>query len=230
MVVGLIVSMAATGSIGNILSGLVLQSTKPFDVGDRVRVSEDTIGDVLDLGILFTRVRDLDGQVHDIPNNNILASEIVNFSRAVKTAEFSLPIDVTLGYDIRPKKARKLMRLAATSTPGVLKEPQPMVFVKAFHNHAVEYRLRAYLDTTQNMMYIRSNVMENMMELFNQEGYEILSPLFHVKREGSIPSREELEARDTAPEQEEKSAPEGLSMFDNLPDSSDGGAGDNKPQ
>jgi small-conductance mechanosensitive channel len=214
MIVGLIVSMAATGSIGNILSGLVLQSTKPYDVGD---VADDTIGDVLDLGIMFTKIRDLEGRQIDIPNNNILQSDITNYTRVAKVSEFAMPIDVALGYDVPPKKARRLMRMAAAATPGVLKDPQPMVIVTQFDDHAVEYRLRAYTKTPQNMLYIRSMVMENMMELFESEGYEILSPLYHVKREGGAPTAEELAGRASAPHTREKSAPEALSMFDDIP-------------
>ena len=60
-------------------------------------------------------------------------------------------------------------------------------------------------------------VMENMMELFESEGYEILSPLYHVKREGGAPTAEELAGRASAPHTREKSAPEALSMFDDIP-------------
>lgn len=124
MIVGLVVSFAATGSIGNMLSGLVLVSIRPFNVGDRVEITGGTIGYVENLGIMFTRIKDLEGRQLEIPNNNILASSITNFTRSAKDG-YAVSVDVTLGYGIHPKTVRSLMKRAALTSPGVLKDPTP---------------------------------------------------------------------------------------------------------
>jgi len=185
MIVGLVVSFAATGSIGNMLSGLVLISMKPFEVGDRVQLGDSMIGDVENIGIMFTRIRDLEGRLLEIPNNNILQNNLANFSASARGGGFAVFVDSTLGYDIAPKKARELMIKASLMTPGVLIVPAPYVLVRSFMNHCVEYRLRAFTDNPRNMASIRSTVMENMMDLFHGEGLEIMSPLtvFELHRE-----------------------------------------------
>lgn len=216
MIVGLVVSFAATGSIGNLLSGLVLLFMKPFEVGDRIKVGEDILGDVSYVGIMFTRIRDLDSELLEIPNNNILATTIINYTRAAKEGGFAVVIDLTLGYEINPKRVRTLLKRASSSTKGVLKDPSPKVVVQEFHNHAVEYRLRAYIDKPQNMIHIRSAVMESILEMFNQEGLEVLSPLYHIKREGTPPSGEELKARNDDKHDEMEIATNGFSMFDQI--------------
>ncbi|MGA1822652.1 MAG: carboxypeptidase regulatory-like domain-containing protein [Thermoplasmatota archaeon] len=216
MIVGLVVSFAATGSIGNLLSGLVLLFMKPFEVGDRIKIGEDILGDVSYVGIMFTRIKDLDSELLEIPNNNILATTIINYTRAAQEGGFAVVIDLTLGYEINPKIVRTLLKRAASSTKGVLKDPSPRVITRAFHNHAVEYRLRAYIDNPQNMMHIRSSVMESILEVFNQEGLEVLSPLYHIKREGKTPTREEMNSRNEDLHNEVEVATEGFSMFDQL--------------
>jgi small-conductance mechanosensitive channel len=215
MIVGLVVSFAATGSIGNMLSGLVLVSIRPFNVGDRVEVTGGMIGYVENMGVMFTRIRDLEGRVNEIPNNNILSTQITNYTQSAKDG-YAVVVDVTLGYEIHPKKVRSLMKRAALTSPGVLKDPTPKVLVRSFHNHAVEYRLRAYVNDPQNMLFIRSSVMESMLIIFHEEGLEILSPLYHVKRDGVNPTCDELSERSRPPSDNNREDVSGLSMFDSL--------------
>lgn len=214
MIIGFVVSFAATGSIGNMLSGLVIMSMKPFEAGDRVNIGEQTIGDIVYMGLMFTRVRDLEGRLIEIPNNNILANNITNFSRSASEGSYAVFVDVTLGYDINPKMAKTLMKQAAMATSGVLDDPPPHVLLRAFHNHAVEYRLRAFINEPHRMLFIRSAVMENMLEMFHQNGLEILSPLFHVKREGRDPTSEQLSGRTVLKKLFDDSSAQTLSMFD----------------
>ncbi|MDG6225617.1 MAG: mechanosensitive ion channel [Candidatus Thermoplasmatota archaeon] len=216
MIIGLVVSFAATGSIGNMLSGLVIMSMKPFDTGDRVNIGERTLGDIVYMGLMFTRVRDLEGRLIEIPNNNVLANNITNFSRTASEGSYAVFVDVTLGYEIHPKRAKTLMKHAAMATSGVLDDPPPHVLLRAFHDHAVEYRLRAFINEPHRMLFIRSSVMENMLDMFHQNGLEILSPLYHVKREGRDPTHEQLEARTQWTREQGDSSAQTLSMFDGL--------------
>ncbi len=213
MIVGLVFSFAATGSIGNILSGLVLITMRPFEVNDRVQVG-NFIGDVQAIGIMFTRIKDLEGRITEVPNNNVLQNNIVNFTVSGKEGGFAVYVDVTLGYDIPPKRVRALMKQAALATPGVVKNPSPRVLLREFQNHAVEYRLRAYVTDPSNMMFVRSGVMENMMTMFHGEGLEILSPLYHVKREGTVPPSPH--GQDGESSREAQTISTGLSMFDTI--------------
>ncbi len=216
MIVGLVVSFAATGSIGNMLSGLVLVSMKPFDIGDRIEVMNGLVGDVMSTGVMFTRIKDLEGRLIEIPNNNVLMNNITNFSRSASDGGYAVFVDVTLGYDIHPKKVRSLLKRAALTSPGVMKDPTPSVIVSSFENHAVAYRIRAYVEDPKNMMFIRSSVMESMLVIFHQEGLEILSPLYHVKRDGKSPTVEELSDRSTPPSEDNMEIASGLTMFDDI--------------
>jgi small-conductance mechanosensitive channel len=176
----------------------------------------ETIGFVEKIGIMFTTIKDLENRYIEIPNNNVLAMNIMNFSRSANEGGYAVVIDVSLGYDIHPKTARSLMKRAAQTSPGVLKEPSPRVIVKELLDNAVLYRLRAYVDNPQNMLFIRSSVMESMLVIFHQEGLEILSPQQHVKREGKCPTSEELVKRSLVEREENESAASGLTMFDSL--------------
>ncbi|MBN1539082.1 MAG: mechanosensitive ion channel [Candidatus Thermoplasmatota archaeon] len=215
MIVGLVVSFAATGSIGNMLSGLVLISMRPFEVGDRIMI-EETIGTVQKIGIMFTTLKDLEERLIEIPNNNILSTRITNFTRSAADEGFAVVVDVGLGYDLSPKTIRPLLKRAALTSPGVQKEPVPKVIVREFQDHCVVYRLRAYINDPQKMLFIRSSVMESILMIFHEEGLEVMSPLQHIKVEGRRPTREELMSRAHPEQKIEEAAAGGLLMFDSI--------------
>ncbi len=217
MIIGLVVSFAATGSIGNMLSGLVLMSMKPFDVGDRVMVG-DMIGFVQKIGIMFTTIKDLENRIIEIPNNNILANNIMNFTRSAKEGGYAVVIDVGLGYDISPKTVRPLLKRAALTSPGVIKDQVPKVLVREFLDHAVVYRLRAYVDDPTNMLFIRSSVMESVLMIFHEEGLQVMSPLQLVKFDSDQPSCDDLMKRAHPENKKDEATGEGLTMFDSLGD------------
>ncbi|MCD6383288.1 MAG: mechanosensitive ion channel [Thermoplasmata archaeon] len=187
--VGLIVAMAATGSIGNILSGLVLQSTKPYEIGDRAKVARDLLGDIESTSLFFTRIRTLNNEVVTVPNNYVLSDEIVNYSRSKVVG---IEIRLSIGYDVSPKVVRKLLKEAALSTQGVLSKPKPQALAENFQDHAISYLLRAFTDLPKSIPYIRSKIIENVYDSFYSRGIEILSPGYFVKREGVFPSKDEI--------------------------------------
>jgi len=207
MIVGFVISMAATGSIGNALSGLVLYGFKPIEKGDRVTLTlsggDSFTGDVENIDLMFTTVRDLEDQVVKVPNNIVMGHNLINHTKSEKPG-FAVVVDVTLGYDVPAEKAKDLMRTSALETPGVLEDPKPSVLLTHFHNHAIEYRLRGFINNAKAMYPIRSGIMRNMQKNFAQHGIEILSPLYHIKREEPKPTREDITKVFTAVEEADK--------------------------
>ncbi len=188
---GIVVAMVATGSIGNILSGMVLQSMKPFEVGDRVKIAEYT-GDVEEMTLVFTRIRTLSNEVVDVPNNNVLAQEIFNY-----TAAETVTIDVTagIGYEVPVELVRKLMLEGAVATDEVLKEPAPVCLATDFGDYAINYVLKAATDRPTDIPMIRSKLIENVQRSFYEAGVEILSPMYIVRRGEEPPDAVEVRRR-----------------------------------
>jgi small-conductance mechanosensitive channel len=218
---GMIVAMAATGSIGNILSGLVLQSTKPYDKGHRVKVTGDLIGDVEEISLLFTRLRTLNNELVEIPNNQIMSSEIMNYTRSEVVA---IEVRVSIGYDIPAKLVHELLENGAKATKDILKDPKPFSLTVNFGDNAIEYLLRAYTNKTKLLPSVRSRLLYNVQENFYDAGVEILTPWQLVKREDIIPDPKQVTERyekmkrhkDSQRKEDEEAASEGMKMFDGV--------------
>jgi small-conductance mechanosensitive channel len=171
--IGLVVSFAATGSIGNALSGLVVMSWRPFKEADRVEVGGGVYGDVLEVDVMFTRIKTVKNEIVHVPNSQILSNKIVNYSALGKVI---VHYQVTIGYDVPRKLVERLLLAASGKTEGPLQEPEHFVLVRDLDNYFVSYEINAYTDQPNHLVTIYSNLMKNALDAFAEAGVEILSP------------------------------------------------------
>jgi small-conductance mechanosensitive channel len=188
LIIGIVVAMAATGSIGNILSGLVLNAFRPYADGDRVKIG-DTIGDIVDTNLVFVRIKTLNGELVNIPNNTVIADKIYNFS---KSGAFAVNVDVGIGYNVPSEHVKKFLIEAARDTKDIEEDPRPFVIITNLGDYAITYKLRAYTTNAKAMFKVRSNLMANVQKEFYSHGVEILSPWYLVRRDEKIPSHEQV--------------------------------------
>ncbi len=187
IVIGFVVSMAATGSLGNILTSFVLNAFRPYEVGDRVKIG-NIIGDVESTNLAFVRLRTLNGEIVDIPNNNVISGEIYNYQ---KSGAFAVNVEVGIGYTVPSETVKKFLVEAARETKDILDDPRPYVIITKMGDYAINYLLRAYTDNAKIMFRVRSNLMANVQEEFYSHGVEILSPWYLVRRDEKIPTEKE---------------------------------------
>jgi hypothetical protein len=71
-----------------------------------------------------------------------------------------------------------MLLLAAARTDGVLPEPAPVVFETAFSDFYIEYELVAYGASTVSRAAVLSRLHEQILDIFNEHGVQIMSPHF----------------------------------------------------
>ena len=182
---GLLVSIGSGSAVANAVSGIILIYMRPFSLGDRVRIGE-TIGDVVELNLLTTRIRTTKNVRVTVPNNNILSGQIANFTAKARTRELILHTSITIGYDVPWQQVHDLLISAAKATEYVLESPEPFVLQKALHDFYVEYEINAYTDKPQSMPTIYSDLHRNIQVAFDAAEVEIMSPHGRMSRE-SVP-------------------------------------------
>ena len=79
-VVGLALSLSVQNILSNLFSGLTLLITKPFASGDFVEVAGKT-GIVKTIGLFYTQLDTLDNIAVSIPNSDVTAASVLNYSR-----------------------------------------------------------------------------------------------------------------------------------------------------
>jgi len=177
VLLGLMVSVGASGIVGQAASGLILMYTRTYRPGEYVRVA-DSEGTVVALGMFTTRVRTGMGEELTLPNSMVLASVTRNYSRTVKGAGFIVDAAVTIGYDAPWRQVHAMLIEAAQRTEGALADPAPRVFQTALSDFYVEYRLvcQAIPTEAHPRAEVMSTLHANIQDIFNEHGVQIMSP------------------------------------------------------
>jgi small-conductance mechanosensitive channel len=177
VIMGLMVSIGASGLVGQIASGVILVYTRAVGLGEYVKVQECQ-GTVTELGLFVTRLRTGMGEEIALPNALVLGSVIHNFSRASKGRGFVLDATVTIGYDTPWRQVHAMLLAAAGHIPSILRDPAPYVMQTALCDFYVEYRLVVYADSDQPAARARiaSDLNANIQDEFNRHGVQIMSP------------------------------------------------------
>jgi small-conductance mechanosensitive channel len=177
VLVGLMVSIGASGVIGQAASGLILMYTRTYRPGEYVRVNEHE-GTIVELGMFTSRLRTGLGEELTLPNALVLASVTRNYSRTVKGRGFILDTTVTIGYDAPWRQVHAMLIEAARRTAGVLADPPPRVFQTALQDFYVEYRLvcQAIPSGPLPRAEVLSVLHANVQDVFNEHGVQIMSP------------------------------------------------------
>ncbi len=184
---GILFSLGSSGAVANFVSGIILTYSRAFIIGDRVQIA-DTVGDVIEKTLLVTRVNTPKNVVVTIPNAMVLGSHIANFSgssRHETTPPLVLHTTITLGYDLPWPKVHEALVAAARATELILVDPPPFVLQTSLDDFYVSYELNAYTETPEQIPRIYSDLHQNIQDICNESGFEILSPHYRAVRDGN---------------------------------------------
>lgn len=182
---GLLFTFGSSGSLSNIISGLVLTYTRAFKLGDRVKIGE-IIGDVIEKSLLVTRIQTTKNEIISIPNTNVMNSHTTNFSSEVRDGKLlTLYTSVSIGYDVPWMQVQQLLIDAAIETSHIEKEPLPFVLKTSLDDFYISYQINAYTKAPNLQNLIYSNLHGNIIDKFNKANVEILSPHYNAIRDGN---------------------------------------------
>lgn len=172
-----VLGLFTSSVLGNVLAYTVLNGSQEFKTGDRVQIGE-SYGDIVEVGIFFTRIKTIKDEVISIPNLTVMTKELKNFS-ALK--EVLIYVSVSLGYDVDKDQAKKLLIESAEKTSGIVtaSDKKPFVLLRDLGNYSITYEINAYTDRPNSLVTIKSELIDNILSEFKKSDIEILSP-FHV--------------------------------------------------
>jgi small-conductance mechanosensitive channel len=166
--VAMITVIFITTPFKNSISGIMLMTTEPYNVGDRVMLLDSTVCDIVRMGLMLTIVKTRNGEMLQIPNNEILAHRMVNYTRA---EYLRVAVRVELAQEMDRKKAEDLLLKAAYETDGIINtNPHPEVLVKGVKPDGIVYELAGHIRNFQKEDKIRSSLMMRVHDILRKEG------------------------------------------------------------
>src|SRR5262245_33836048 len=184
------VSIAATGGLLTAVIGFALQSTianvfagvaLPFEgevaIGDWIRVGEH-VGRVREIKWRATTIVTRDGDVVVVPNNQLLTTDVTNYSRP--TPAHRMTIKVGVHYRHPPNDVKAVLLDAVRGVPGVLANPEPDAAPLEFGDNALVYRLRYWIDDFTDEVTNDGEVRTRVWYATRRGGLELPNPTVTV--------------------------------------------------
>ncbi|NLM86155.1 MAG: mechanosensitive ion channel family protein [Clostridiales bacterium] len=142
---GLAIGLALQGSLSNFAGGLMILFFKPFKVGDFIK-TDNADGTVLNISIMYTTLKTLDGKKVVIPNAMLSNGVVTDFSW-FPTRRIDISFTTTLLTD--SKQVCRLLEDVANAHEDVLKDPLPAASLDDFQNGTLSFTLRCWAQTSK---------------------------------------------------------------------------------
>ncbi len=181
---GVMFTFGSSGSLSNVIAGLVLTYMRAFKIGDRVKIGDIT-GDIIEKSLLVTRIRTIKNEIISIPNSNVMSSHTINYSSDASNKGLIMHTTVTIGYDVPWKNMHQALIDAAMRTEHLMQEPKPFVLQISLDDFYVSYQINAYTREPNKQAAIYSQLHQNIQDCCNEAGIEILSPHYRAARDGN---------------------------------------------
>jgi len=139
--VGLGAGLAVQGLLSNYSAGLAIILTRPFVVGDTIKV-QGVAGLVKEVKLSSTVLSNEDNELITIPNKHIVG-EIIHNSQS----DSILELTVGVAYDSDLEQAVSVVRDALKGIDGLSEERDPQVGIDEFGDSSVNIAIRAWAKT-----------------------------------------------------------------------------------
>ncbi|MGY6744562.1 MAG: mechanosensitive ion channel domain-containing protein [Cecembia sp.] len=165
--------------VNNLVSGVILAFEKPIQIGDTVQVG-NIEGIVRDIGIRASKIKNWDGAEVIIPNGDLLAQSLTNWTLSDKQRRVELLIGVSYNSDM--DLVTQLIQ-KQLEVEGILNSPPSRVLLQTFADNSVNFRVLFWVEDIDVWVTIRDTVMRGIFKSFKEHGVEIPFPQrdLHVK-------------------------------------------------
>lgn len=158
----------------NFISGFILVMDRSIRPGDVITIGT-SFGWVQELNARYVVVRNRDGVDTLIPNENLITSEVINWSYADTSVRLKVPVQIS--YNDDPAQAMALMVEVARNNQRVEKEPGPVTRLMSFGDSGLDLELRVWIkDPQEGINNIRSELNLGIWDAFKKAKITIPYP------------------------------------------------------
>jgi small-conductance mechanosensitive channel len=179
-----IVGFASQQAFSNIVSGIFLVIFKPIRVGDRVKVGSSHSGDVEDITLRHTIIKDFENRRIVIPNSVISNETIINSTLHDEKVCVFLEFNISFDSDI--DKALQLMQQEASQHPLCIDNrteeekkkgiPKVVTLVLDITEFAVRIRGYVWANNPSEGFDMKCDLLKLVKQKFDKESIEIPYP------------------------------------------------------
>ena len=168
----IIVGLALQSTLSDVFSGIVLNTTKPYQLDDWISI-DGTEGRVIDIDWRATRLQTSQGSMAVIPNSLAAKAKIINFSRPSDI--FGVSISLQLSPHARPQTVIDALERAMQGCRYLLSKPAPCVALKGSSATGVEYEISGFVVSMDQKRMVRNLLFDLAFRHLQASGVSLLS-------------------------------------------------------
>lgn len=169
-----VATFAAQQALSNVISGFILAFSKPYNVNDKIRVSQGNSviaeGIVTDITLRHTIINQYNEESCIVPNSVMDSAVITNTNYTENIGNF---MEITVGYDSDIPKAMELMKRICSGNMLTLNTMENKVFVKGYSADGVILKTTVWTKNLDDSFQACSEIRLALVQEYLNHGIEI---------------------------------------------------------
>ncbi|WP_237267406.1 mechanosensitive ion channel family protein [Tenacibaculum todarodis] len=197
-ILAVIIGVASQEALANLVGGFFIIIFKPFQVHDVIKISNEMVGEVTDITLRHTVIRNYENKMIVIPNAIINKEKVINYNLGeLKCCQW---VEIGISYDSDISLAKHIIREECESHPNLIDNRSELdkynnvkkviIRVISLGDSAVTIRAWAWAADFPSAFVLKCDVYESIKNRFDKEGIEIPFPhrtlVFKNKNEQEI--------------------------------------------
>jgi small-conductance mechanosensitive channel len=142
-------------------------------VGDIVEIGGKW-AEIKRIGTRATTVQTYDQADLIVPNADLVANQVTNWTLSNRRARLIIPVGVAYGSDIL--RVMEILKACADEFPNLAKQPPPQVLFLSFGESSLDFELRVIVSDADDRMSVRSQLHQEIDRRFREANIEIAFP------------------------------------------------------
>jgi small-conductance mechanosensitive channel len=138
-VFAIILGLALQSTLSDVFSGIALNLSKVYEVGDWIVLNDGIEGRVIETNWRATHLLNASNDLVVLPNSNLAKAQITNLSSPNRS--HGVKVRVRLAPTMAPSGISEIMRTVLLSSNSIMSTPAPAVEIKSLDAQAIEFEL-----------------------------------------------------------------------------------------
>ena len=169
-----IATFAAQQALGNVISGISLSASKPYSVGEKIKVIQSgTViaeGIVADVTIRHTIISQFNGETCIVPNSTMDSSVVINTNYTENVGNF---IELEISYESDIEKAISIMRKICAENTRSLNTEENTITASGYTHNGITLKTLILTKNLNDNFLACSEIRIALVKEFREHGIEI---------------------------------------------------------
>lgn len=171
-IAAVVLSLAAQKTFSNMITGITISASKsrPFDIGDWIRIGSYQDGTVIDMTLRHIVIRTVNEEEIFIPNSVVDSESVINYTQGGSTM---YTIEISVAYGNRVQEAMDIMADVIAGHPLYAGPVPAAVFCTECGDSGVNLTGRVVTKQFADNYRTRSDCLVMLMKRYDEAGIEI---------------------------------------------------------